>query len=217
MFAFSLAVAAVAAAAAAASASGNVQLDVARPWLDSKLPIHARVSLLMKEMTLEEKANQLQHTTIGMDPSSAGVQQWLKAGGFGAQTIEATDVANGTHCDAACRISNLRRLQLAFLNETRLGIPLSFAVETSHCGAAGGTIFPMGVTQGSSWNVSMVHQIGKAIAKEARGWGGDRGKQSFVFVFHFYFFLLQIGPGPPGRGLHAKVHGALDYYSVTGC
>ena len=48
-------------------------------------------------------------------------------------------------------------------------------VYTSPAGAAGGTIFPMGVTQGASWNTTMVHHIGKAIAVEARAWGGDRG------------------------------------------
>ena len=79
------------------------------------------------------------------------------------------------HCDAECRIGRLRTLQLAWINGTRLGIPLSFVIETSHCGAAGGTIFPMGITQGASWNTTLAHVVGQAIAKEARAWGGDRG------------------------------------------
>ena len=129
----------------------------------------------MKEMTLEEKAGQLLHTSIGIDHTAPAVQAAIKAGGMGAMTIEANTPENGTTCSAACRIGRLRELQLAFLNGTRLGIPLSFVVETSHCGAAGGTIFPMGVTQGSTWNTSLAHEVGQAIAKEARAWGGDRG------------------------------------------
>ena len=75
----------------------------------------------------------------------------------------------------ACRIANLRAFQLAALNETRLGIPSTFVIETSHCGAAGGTIFPMGATQGSSWDVPLVGEVAAAIALEARAWGGSRG------------------------------------------
>jgi hypothetical protein len=146
-----------------------------RPWLDAALPIPKRVQLLMAQMTLEEKGLQLLHTSIGIDPRLPTVQAKIKAGGMGAMTIEANAPENGTSCGAECRIGRLRQLQLAFLNGTRLGIPLSFVIETSHCGAAGGTIFPMGVTQGASWNTSLAHDIGAAIAREARAWGGDRG------------------------------------------
>ena len=94
--------------------------------------------------------------------------------------------------DTYCRIAHLREVQLAFLNQTRLGerfrpslswpvvapmgspavagIPISFVEETSHAGGAGGTIFPMGVTQGASWNTSLAHAVGEAIALEARSW-----------------------------------------------
>ena len=73
------------------------------------------------------------------------------------------------------RINHLRNFQVWFTANNRLKIPISFVIETSHCGAAGGTIFPMGVTQGSSWNIELTHAIAGAIAKEARAWGGDRG------------------------------------------
>jgi beta-glucosidase len=146
-----------------------------QPWMDASQPVATRVEALMKEMTLEEKAGQLLHTSIGIDHTLPAVQAAIKAGGMGAMTVEANTPENGTTCGAACRIARLRELQLAFLNGTRLGIPLSFVVETSHCGAAGGTIFPMGVTQGATWNTTLAHEVGQAIAKEARAWGGDRG------------------------------------------
>ena len=75
-----------------------------------------------------------------MDPNSAGVKQWIASGGFGAQTIEGIGDPTLQNCSIACRIGKLRKLQLAFLNSTRLGIPLSFVIETSHCGAAGGAV-----------------------------------------------------------------------------
>jgi beta-glucosidase len=159
---------------AAAAAAAPLPLEQ-RPWLDARQPVATRVSQLMKAMTLDEKAAQLLHTSIGIDHTLPAVQAALKSGGMGAMTIEANSPRNGTTCGAACRIGRLRELQLAFLNETRLGIPLSFVIETSHCGAAGGTIFPMGVTQGATWNTSLAHEVGEAIAKEARAWGGDRG------------------------------------------
>ena len=96
--------------------------------------------------------------------------------GVGSIGIECTGIpGNATACDMACRIANLRAFQLAALNETRLGIPSTFVIETSHCGAAGGTIFPMGATQGASWDVALVAEVAAAIAQEARAWGGSRG------------------------------------------
>jgi hypothetical protein len=151
-------------------------------WLDASMPIPQRVQALMAQMTLAEKAAQLLHTSIGIDTHLPSVVAQIKAGGMGAMTIEANSPENGTTCGAECRIGRLRKLQLAFLNGTRLGIPLSFVIETSHCGAAGGTIFPMGVTQGASWNTSLAHEVGQAIALEARAWGGDRGLSPEVFL-----------------------------------
>jgi hypothetical protein len=49
-----------------------------------------------------------------------------------------------TTYNMAARIGLLRQFQLDAVAQTRLGIPTTFVVETSHCGAAGGTIFPMG-------------------------------------------------------------------------
>ncbi len=40
--------------------------EAERPWLDATLPIAQRVSKLMAQMTLQEKAAQLLHTSIGI-------------------------------------------------------------------------------------------------------------------------------------------------------
>jgi beta-glucosidase len=159
--------------AAAWVCSGALTVELARPWLDASLPIPQRVALLLANMTLNEKIAQLTYDCPSvMDWSTVS----YRTTGIGSVGIECTGIpGDATQCDMSCRIANLRAFQLAALNETRLGIPTTFVIETSHCGAAGGTIFPMGVTQGSSWNVDLVGAIATAIALEARSWGGSRG------------------------------------------
>eukprot|EP01045_Picozoa_sp_COSAG04_P015574 COSAG04_NODE_1240_length_7596_cov_17.241697_4_plen_284_part_00 len=188
-----------------------------RPWLHATMPIPQRVEALMAAMTFEEKLLQLVMADIrfGPPPARGSRGRWnsttkvLGLGGWGATAAsgaaigpaagphdgsQAEDGADPLGCtvdDTYCRIAHLREVQLAFLNQTRLGerfrpslswpvvaptaravagIPISFVEETSHAGGAGGTIFPMGVTQGASWNTSLAHAVGEAIALEARSW-----------------------------------------------
>ena len=42
----------------------------------------------MQEMTLTEKAGQLEHSSLSFDPIDPSTHQWIAAGGFGAMTIE---------------------------------------------------------------------------------------------------------------------------------
>ena len=144
--------------------------DGHRPWLAPGLPIDERVRTLMAVMTRDEKIAQLSYecaTSWNWNESS-----WASTS-IGAVGIECSKTTPGD--GIAARVASLRGYQLGALNQSRLGIPVSFAIETSHCGAAGGTIFPMGATQGATWNVALVGRIAAAIALEARAWGGDRG------------------------------------------
>ncbi len=172
-----------------------------RPWLDDTLPVPERVSLLMSVMTFEEKLLQLVMADLRNGPPPPGARgtpknetsKVLALGGWGATAGSAVGPPAGPHSDVPgksvreldgdcsppegveCRIDNLRHMQLQFLNHTRLGIPISFVMETSHAGGPGSTIFPMGVTQGATWNTSLAHAVGEAIALEARSMGIDRG------------------------------------------
>ena len=144
----------------------------------------------MHEMTFEEKLLQLVMADIRYGAPTRN-ERWnetekvLDLGGWGATAASGAAIGppggphglqNGDGCGTiACHIANLRHLQELFLNKTRLGIPVSFVEETSHAGGAGSTIFPMGVTQGATWNTSLAHAVGGAIALEARSWGIDRG------------------------------------------
>jgi beta-glucosidase len=60
-------------------------------------------------------------------------------------------------------------LQRSFVDRSRLGIPVSFVMETLHSGAPGGTIFPSPSNFGASWNESAMAAAAEIIAVEARG------------------------------------------------
>ena len=160
------------ASAAAAAAPSLPRTLAARPWLAPGQPIAARVSALLAAMTLEEKAAQL-----AADCSSTlnYTSEAFAATGFGTIGIECSSFPNADATDMAGRIALARQYQLDALRVSRLGIPVTFHIETSHCGAAGGTIFPMGITQGASWDVDLVGEVAAVIALEARAWGGTRG------------------------------------------
>ena len=67
----------------------------------------------------------------------------------------------------------LRNQLLKDFMANKSGIPPSFINEGLHGGAPGGTIFPAPITQGSTWNVSLVKAIATVIAAEARAIGVD--------------------------------------------
>ena len=66
--------------------------------------------------------------------------------------------------------------QAMLLNSSRLGIPASFIGETLHsAGCSNGTIFPVPVLLGATFNVDLISRIGTSIARQARACGIDRG------------------------------------------
>ena len=70
-------------------------------------------------------------------------------------------------------LSMRNNIQSQFVSKSRLHIPVSFNGECLHSGTSGGTVFPELVTQGQTWNVDLVQEIGAAIAVEARAVGVD--------------------------------------------
>ena len=159
-------------ASAAAAAAAVAPSPAERPWL-APGPIAQRVASLLAAMTPDEKAAQLQADCAG-DLSNYNGEGFAKTS-FGTIGIECSGYANEGNVDMAGRIAMARKFQLDALNSSRLGIPITFHIETSHCGAAGGTIFPMGITLGASWDAVLVGEVFGAIGLEARAWGGTRG------------------------------------------
>ena len=143
-----------------------------RPWLAPGQPIATRVSALLLAMSDAEKAAQLLYDCAPSIFEGYNSTGW-GASSIGAMGIECSGYPSGANMTQ--RIAALRAFQQQAMQSSRLGIPISLVIETSHCGAAGGTIFPMGATLGAAWNASLVQEVFAAIALEARAWGGDRG------------------------------------------
>ena len=74
-------------------------------------------------------------------------------------------------------------MQRSFVEKTRLGIPVTFIMETLHSGGPDATIFPMPVNFAASWNVTAMQLAAQVIAAEARAVGTDRGFSPVVNMF----------------------------------
>ena len=130
------------------------------PWLNASLSVATRVALVLGAMTIDEKVAQL---------------------GYGMAMCESLNVTKYPHGIGGCMVgaastgvATVKALRQALGASTRLGIPPSVYGETTHSGSAGGTtVFPMPCSQGASWNVSLVQEIGRVNALQLRASGGD--------------------------------------------
>ena len=137
------------------------------PYKDSSLPIEKRVKDLLSRMTLEEKAAQL-------DMLSAN--DILKdADNFNeSQVVHFIDsMCIGSIHDFYPKTAALsNEIQRRAVENSRLGIPILFIEEGLHgyCGV-GSTNFPVPIGSASSWDTTLVYNIGRVIATEARAHG----------------------------------------------
>lgn len=133
--------------------TGEAQL-----YKNPKAAIKDRVADLLKRMTLEEKVGQMSMSSLRESvnsPIAYGVLEspFVSADEVAAQSIIAKNYAR---------------------NKTRLGIPPIQIGECLHGQlAAGTTIFPQAIAQGSTWNPALIEQMGKVIAYEASSSGVD--------------------------------------------
>ena len=132
--------------------------------MDAALPVDARVSLLLKQMTNAEKQAQTVHLTGCSFPD---VLKTYGATGLGACPGQ----GHATSASIAAQNAN----QAAILNSSRLKIPVTFHYETLHSAGSGSTIFPMPCLQGATWDQELVGEVGAVIGAEASANGGDRG------------------------------------------
>jgi beta-glucosidase len=151
----------------------NPTQETKPPYLDAALPIDARVSDLIRRMTLLEKARQLdlymgehfvdhmKNNTMMADDAAfdpARAEQLLGDAGVGA--IHDLYPPTSTVPNA---------IQTWLREKSRLGIPALFAEEALHgvC-SPGHTAFPQVIGLASTWNPVLVERIGAAIAAELR-------------------------------------------------
>lgn len=153
-------------------------------------PIEARVADLLSRMTVEEKVGQLicplgweMYTKTGknsVEPSALFKQKmnevpigsfWavLRADPWTQKTLE-----TGLNPELSAKAINA--LQRYAVEQTRLGIPILFAEECPHGHMAiGTTVFPTSLMAASTWNPSLLYDMGAAIGLEAAAQGSNIG------------------------------------------
>jgi beta-glucosidase len=151
-------------------------------YLDPSQPVDVRVNDLLKRMTLKEKVGQLNLPCGYVD--SLGITNAEKMESvrkFAAGTLN-NEIGPGAGFFTLADTLHLNSLpeQVKFFNElqtiattqTRLKIPLLEDEEGTH-GAmfAGATVFPEGLSIGSTFDMPLVREIYAAAAQEARSTG----------------------------------------------
>jgi beta-glucosidase len=131
----------------------------AQLYKNPKAPVDLRVKDLLSRMTLEEKVAQMSMSSL-----SESVNSPLAFGVLESPFITAQEVA--LRSIAAKKYAR---------EKTRLGIPPIQIGECLHGQlAAGTTIFPQAIAQGSTWNPTLIREMGAAIANEASASGIDQ-------------------------------------------
>lgn len=169
----------------------SIQLSSAQQvYKDSSAPVEDRIQDLLNIMTIDEKIGQLCFPTgwemydkldnQSVKPSDIFIERTnnMPLGGFWA-TLRAdpwTQKTLLTGLTPELAAKALNELQQYVIENTRLGIPLLFAEETMHGHMAiGATVFPTGLSQGSTWNPQLIQEMGKVIALETRLQGAHIG------------------------------------------
>lgn len=131
--------------------------------LDVNKPIEDRISLLMKEMTLEEKVGQMNQyngswDVTGPKPESGTNEEKynnIKKGWVGSMlTVRG--------------VKEVRAVQKIAVEETRLGIPLIFGFDVIH---GYKTISPIPLAEAASWDLDAIKNSARIAAVEASASG----------------------------------------------
>jgi hypothetical protein len=102
----------------------------ARPWMDATKTPDERVELLLPQLSLEEKVNQLLHVW----GSVKDVDVVAKYGNtsVGAMYVAKLDVNASCNVLPGCRLAKRNELQKTVIEASKHGIPISFVSETLH-------------------------------------------------------------------------------------
>jgi beta-glucosidase len=145
-------------------------------YKQSEAPLESRIDDLMRRMTLEEKARQLDMYSSAreiVDKHTDDTHAALDAvflpekaqsiwGGLGVGSIH----------DLNPTPEQANTIQRWVIAHNRLGIPALFIEEGLH-GFDTGTVFPAPINLAATWNPQIAQQTGAAIAAEARATGVD--------------------------------------------
>jgi len=125
---------------------------MAFPYLDSDLGTSERVADLLQRMTLEEKVGQMMQLAAQGDDHEGYIERY-KLGSY----LHAVG-------------GDVDRLEALNQQRSRLGIPLIFGIDAihGHCLEDLTTVFPVQLAMACSWNPSILTEMGKITANEAR-------------------------------------------------
>ena len=141
----------------------NAQKTMVLPsYKNSSLPIEARIKDLLKRMTVQEKAGQLNQINggafTGPALNDAGQQEKMKM-------IQDGKVGTMLNVLGA---AETKAVQTLAMEQTRLGIPIIFAYDVIH---GYKTIFPIPLAEACSWDLQQVEKNSAVAAKEASSAG----------------------------------------------
>ncbi len=160
------------------------------PYQNPALPAAKRVQDLLSRMTLEEKAAQmvcvwrekadkLVDAEGDFDFQKAKVA--FKKGRAPGQVGRPSDSGPGKTARGMAELTNA--IQKFFIENTRLGIPVTFHEECLHGHAAvGGTSFPQPIALAGTFNPELVESVFAATAHEARVRGAHQALTPVVDV-----------------------------------
>lgn len=143
-------------------------------------PVEARVSDLLKRMTLEEKVAQLQTVWVARQKLETEAGEFtpehakeILGGGIGQVARPAENKATLTPNKTPSQtLAFTNAVQKYLVENTRLGIPAIFHEEALH-GHAGrnATSFPQAIGLASSWDPQLIEQVYTIAAQEMRAIG----------------------------------------------
>lgn len=141
------------------------------PYKNPALPVERRVKDLLKRMTVEEKADQLQQQTIGGDTNPNNI---------GPETPFNPRIGSILSFWRGGKIRN--GFQRIAVEETRLGIPIIWGADVVH---GHRTIFPVPLAQACSFRPELTERLSRIAATEAwRDAGIDWTFSPMVEVCH---------------------------------
>jgi beta-glucosidase len=152
------------------------------PYRDPVYSTTQRVEDLLSRMTLEEKVGQLNMPGVHATPFGADSETRIRGcGNFirgtmrdgvgpGGGLMQMREIICPGGPEEQAILNN--DMQKIAITQTRLGIPLLMIDEAPHgLLAPGATIFPEGLSVGSTWNKDLVRELYSAVASEARSTG----------------------------------------------
>ena len=147
--------------------SGGCKKQLITPkYMKKEVPVEQRVQDLLRRMTLEEKIRQMdmwdaKDLTTNKLWDDAKIAKVIGSTGIGA-----------VHDLYPEDIEMVNMMQRYAVEHSRLHIPILFIEEALHGYLGrGATVFPQAIALASTWDTSLVREIGHAIAQETRSHG----------------------------------------------